>query len=206
MTPFVTFLSISSWWAEFDLTVQIFYGIALLAGLIIAILAIMSVIGLDHDHLDSVGDAGDATDGTSLLSLKPILGFLLGFGWAGGAARSNDYSLAASCGIALVAGAIAMACIFLLIRSTSRMRSDGTLKMANAVGQIGTVYINVPGASVAGGQITVNVGDRMVVLQAIHSGPATLPSGTKVKVLELIGSDTVRVTTLERADEKDLRT
>ena len=197
MTPFVTLLSISSWWGEFDLTVQIFYGIGLIAGLVIAILAVMSAIGLDHEHLDSVGDAGDAGDGTSLLSLKPLLGFLLGFGWAGGAARSNDYSLTASCAIALVAGAIVMACIFFLIRSTSRMRSDGTLKMANAVGQVGTVYINIPGASVAGGQITVNVGDRMVVLQAIHSGPATLPSGTKVKVLELIGSDTVRVTTLE---------
>lgn len=196
MSPFVTFLSISSWWGEFDLTVQIFYGIALLAGLIITILAIMSVIGLDHDHLDSVGDAGDAGDGTSLLSLKPILGFLLGFGWAGGAARSNGYSLTASCGIALVAGAIAMACIFLLIRSTSRMRSDGTLKVANAVGQVGTVYINIPGGSATGGQITVNVGDRMVVLQAIHSGPVTLQSGTKVKVLEFVGSDTVRVVSL----------
>jgi hypothetical protein len=197
MTPFLTLLSIPEWWREFDLTVQIFYGIGLVAGLVIAVLAVMSVVGLDHDHLDSVGDAGgDAGDGTSLLSVKPILGFLLGFGWAGGAARSNDYSLPVSCGIALVAGAIAMACIFLLIRSTSRMRSDGTLKMANAVGQIGTVYINLPGGSATGGQITVNVGDRMIVLQAIHSGPATLQSGTKVKVLEFIGSDTVRVATL----------
>ena len=196
MTPFVTLLSISSWWGEFNLTVQIFYGIGLIAGLIIAILAIMSAIGLDHEHLDSVGDAGDAGDGTSLLSLKPLLGFLLGFGWAGGAARSNDYSLTASCGIAIVAGAVAMACIFFLIRSTSRMRSDGTLKMANAVGQVGTVYINIPAESATGGQITVNVGDRMIVLQAIQSGPATLQSGTKVKVLEFIGSDTVRVATL----------
>lgn len=194
--PSLALFSLSQWWGEFDLTVQIFYGIGLIAGLVIAILAILSLIGLDHEHLDSVGDAGDAGDGTSLLSLKPILGFLLGFGWAGGAARSNGYGLPASCGIALVAGAIAMACIFLLIRSTSRMRSDGTLKMANAVGQIGTVYINIPGGSATGGQITVNVGDRMVVLQAIHPGATTLPAGAKVKVLEFIGSDTVRVAAL----------
>jgi hypothetical protein len=188
--------SLSQWWGEFDLTVQIFYGIGLIAGLVIAVLAILSLIGLDHDHLDTVGDAGDAGDGTSLLSLKPILGFLLGFGWAGGAARSNGYSLPASCGLALVAGAIAMTCIFLLIRSTSRMRSDGTLKLANAVGQVGTVYINIPGEAVTGGQITVNVGDRMVVLQAIQQGSATLQAGTKVKVIEFIGSDTVRVAAL----------
>ena len=195
MTPLALF-NIPEWWGEFDLTVQIFYGVGLLAGLIIAVLALLSVIGLDHDHLDSVGDAGDAGDGTSLLSLKPILGFLLGFGWAGGTARSHDFSLAASCGIALVAGAIAMACILLLIRSTSKMRSDGTLKMANAVGQVGTVYINIPGSSATGGQITVNVGDRMIVLQAIHPGLTTLVSGTKVKVLEFVGSDTVRVSVL----------
>ena len=188
--------SLTQWWGEFDLTVQIFYGIGLIAGAVIAVLAIMSVIGLDHDHVDSVGDAGEAGDGTSLLSIKPILGFLLGFGWAGGAARSNGYDLTASCGLALVAGAMAMAVIYLLIRSTSRMRSDGTLKMANAIGQVGTVYINIPGGSVAGGQITVNVGDRMVVLQAIQSGAATLQSGSKVKVLEFIGSDTVRVAAL----------
>ena len=196
MTPLAAF-SLLQWWGEFDLTVQIFYGIGLIAGVIIAILAIMSVIGLDHDDVSSVGDSGgDAGDGTSLLSIKPILGFLLGFGWAGGAARSNGYNLAASCGLALVAGAMAMACIYLLIRSTSRMRSDGTLKMANAIGQVGTVYINIPAGSATGGQITVNVGDRMIVLQAVQSGAATLQAGTKVKVLEFLGTDTVRVTTL----------
>lgn len=197
MTPLATLFSLSRWWGEFDLTVQIFYGIGLVAGLVIAVLAIMSVVGMDHEHLDSIGDsAGDAGDGTSLLSLKPILGFLVGFGWAGGAARQAGYSLPLACGLALIAGAVAMGCIYFLIRSTSRMRSDGTLKVANAVGQIGTVYINIPSNSATGGQITVNVGDRMIVLQAIHQGPATLPSGTKVKVLEFLGSDTVRVATL----------
>jgi hypothetical protein len=89
-----------------------------------------------------------------------------------------------------------MGIIFVLVRATSRMSSDGTLKTQNAIGQIGTVYVNLPANSAGGGQITVNVGDRMIVLQAIHPGPAVLISGTKVKVLEFIGTDTVRVASL----------
>ena len=197
MSLFLAQFSLSEWWNGFDLTVQVFYGIGLVAGLVITILMILSLIGLDHEHLDAVGDAsGDASDGTSLLSLKPILGFLLGFGWAGGASRSEGLGIAASCLIALVGGAVAMGIIYFLVRATSRMSADGTLKTQNAVGQIGTVYVNIPGDSAMGGQITVNIGDRMIVLQAVHQGTVTLVSGTKVKVLEFLGTDTVRVASI----------
>ena len=192
-----TLFNVSEWWGTFDLTVQIFYGIGLVAGGVIVVLVILSLIGLDHDHLSSIGETGgDATDGTTLLSLKPILGFLLGFGWAGGAMRAQGNSIALSCLGAVVAGAVVMACIYVLVRTTSKLSSDGTLKMQNAVGQIGSVYVNIPAHSGMGGQITVNVGDRMIVLQAVHQGPATLTAGTKVKVLEFLGSDTVRVVTI----------
>ncbi len=196
MISLLSILNLPEWWSGFDVTEQIFYAIALLAGLVIGVLALLAVFGMDHEHLDSAA-AGDAGDGTSLLSLKPILGFLLGFGWAGGAARSAGFTLPLSCVVAIGAGAVAMGCIYLLIRFTSRLKSDGTLKTANAVGQIGTVYINIPGGSAAGGQITVNIGDRSIVLQARHAGPATLPSGTKVRVVEFLGTDTVRVAILD---------
>lgn len=195
--PIAALLNLPEWWSNFDLTVQIFYGIALMAGLVVTILLLMALIGLDHEHLTSVGDSADVDDGTTLLSLKPILGFLLGFGWAGGALRSEGYSTIVSCLGALSAGVLAMGAIYLLIRSTSKMRSDGTLKRENAIGQIGTVYIDILADSAPGGQITVSVGDRMIVLQATHSGPITLRSGTKVKVLEFIGTDTVRVSAVK---------
>jgi membrane protein implicated in regulation of membrane protease activity len=197
MNPIVAAFSLTEWWGSFDLTVQIFYGIGLVAGAVIAVLAVLSMLGLDHDHLDSIGDVGgDAADGTSLLSVKPILGFLLGFGWAGGAVRAEGYSLPISCAVAIAAGGLAMGAIFLLVRSTTRLKSDGTLRKANAVGQVGTVYINIPGGAQAGGQITVSVGDRTITLQAIQDGATTLPAGTKVRVLEFLGTDTVRVASL----------
>ena len=76
--------SISASWAELTVAQQVFFGIGVVAGVVALVMGVMSAIGLEHHDVvtlpDSIGwDAG----GGGIFSIKPLTGFLLGFGWAG---------------------------------------------------------------------------------------------------------------------------
>ena len=90
-----------------------------------------------------------------------------------------------------------MVAIFLLMRSMMRLQSSGTLNYANAVGEIGTVYVTIPADSKAGGQIEVMIQGRLATAEALHQGSSTIIPGTKVRVVETIGRSTFVVVPLQ---------
>ena len=71
--------------------------------------------------------------------------------------------------------------------------SDGTARIADAVGAVGTVYVTVPPALATGGQVTVSFKGRQETYEALQSGRAALASGAKVRVKELVDSRTLLV-------------
>jgi membrane protein implicated in regulation of membrane protease activity len=128
-----------------------------------------------------------------LLSIKPITGFFLGFGWGGGIALDMGVSLAVATLIAFGSGLILMIGIAWLIRAIYSMRSDGTRQINNAIGAVGTVYVTLPASRAGGGQINVTVGGRLETLAALNAGLRPVPSGEKVKVVGIIDTNTVIV-------------
>ncbi|MET0261476.1 MAG: hypothetical protein ABW223_01165, partial [Rariglobus sp.] len=85
MTTLALINQVSQWWDELNLARQIFYGIGIIAGIMALILAILAMIGLDHgDGVDAIGDTGAGDGDGGIFSIKPLTGFFLGFGWAGG--------------------------------------------------------------------------------------------------------------------------
>ncbi len=151
----------------------------------------LALIGLEHHDTD-IGH-GDHLDGSSLLSVKPITGFFLGFGWAGGIALEMGQSLVVATVIAFISGFVLMVTIAFLIRAIYSMRSDGTRQINNAVGAVGTVYITLPANRAGGGQINVTVGGRLETLAALNAAIRPVPSGEKVKVVGVIDTNTVIV-------------
>lgn len=182
----------TSWWDGLGAARQVFYGIGIVAGLVSLVLAVMSFIGLEgHD----AADAADAVDagGEGIFSLKALVGFFLGFGWAGGIAIDAGLKLLAALGVAVVAGGLFMAGIITMIRLIQSMRSDGTMKIDRAVGAVGTVYVTVPAQRATGGQVTVNFSGRQETFHALSSAATPIPSGEKVKVTAIIDGRTVQV-------------
>jgi hypothetical protein len=180
-----------TWWARLTSAQQFFYGIGIVAGVVTLVMGVLALIGLEHHDTDIGG--GDSLDGSSLLSVKPITGFFLGFGWGGGIALDMGASLAIATLIGFVAGIILMITIAWLIHAIYSMRSDGTRQINNAIGAVGTVYVTLPASRVSGGQINVTVGGRLETLAALNAGLRPVPSGEKVKVVGIVDTNTVIV-------------
>jgi membrane protein implicated in regulation of membrane protease activity len=137
-------------------------------------------------------DAG----GGGIFSIKPLTGFFLGFGWVGGLALDADLPGWAALGAALLAGATFMAGVVLMFRAILSMRSDGTARIADTVGAVGTVYVSLPPGRVAGGQVTVSFKGRQETYAALAASEAAIPSGMKVRVVGVIDNQTLRVETI----------
>ncbi len=65
---------------------------------------VLAVISMFEVSDDVEVDADVADSGGTLFSLKPIIGFLFAFGWAGGASLSSGLSIlvALGCGLAVM--------------------------------------------------------------------------------------------------------
>ncbi len=183
---------VADWWAALSTAKSIFYGMGLMASMVAVVLALLSFIGLEsHDAADAL-DASDAGGG-GIFSVKPLTGFFLGLGWGGGLAMDAGLSVVAALGCGLGAGGVIMAVVVAMFRLILGMKSDGTARIADAVGAVGTVYITVPPAQASGGQVVVNFSGRQETYDALQTGPAALPSGDKVRVREVVDARTLLV-------------
>jgi membrane protein implicated in regulation of membrane protease activity len=196
MTPHFALFESFTWWIRLSSAQQFFFGIGIAAGIVTLVMAILTIVGLGHHEMDfSAHDtpAGDHADGSSLLSIKPVTGFFLGFGWGGGIALDYGLSLPVATLAAFANGSILMVALAWVIRAIYSLRSDGTRKINDAIGAIGTVYVTLPPNRAAGGQINVTVSGRLETLPALNASLRSVPSGDKVKVVGVIDASTVVV-------------
>lgn len=191
MSPFLAFFDGLAWWNQLSTPQQFFYGIGIVAGGVTAVMAVLALFGLDHHDVDVAGV--DHLEGSSLLSTKPLTGFFLGFGWAGGIALDNGFSLAVASLIAFGSGTVLMVAFAWLIRTIYSLRTDGTRRIDDAIGAIGTVYVTLPPGRASGGQINVTVSGRLETLAALNAANRPVPSGEKVKVVGVVDAGTVVV-------------
>lgn len=183
ITPFM------NWWDGLDAARQVFYGIGLVAGFVSVVLAVIGAFGMDH------ADGGDAFSAheADAMSLKPMVGFFLGFGLAGGMALDAGWALWAAIVSAMLGGGVVMGVIIALFRVIRSMRSDGTMRINDALGAVGTVYITVPPAKGQGGQVVVNFKGRQETFDALSTAEKAIASGDKIKVVAIIDGRTVMV-------------
>lgn len=183
---------IHHWWDSLNFGLQVFYGIAIISLFSLVIQIVLSLfMGMD-DGLGDVGH-GDHSSGLSIFSIRGVTAFFLGFGWTGVICTKAGMSLPLTLVLAVAVGGALMLAIFFLMLSFLRMQSSGTLDYANAVGQMGTVYVTIPPGRKSGGQIETMIQGRLVTAEALHAGDEALSPGTKVKVIEKIGSSTLIV-------------
>ncbi len=197
MTTLALIERLNGWWTELTVAKQFFYGIGLVAGIVSIALMILAVLGMEHHDAPDVFGASDATGahdtGVGIFSVKPLVGFFFGFGWAGGLALDAGFSFPGAIGCGLAAGGGIMGVLVLMFRAIYAMRSDGTVRIDDTVGAVGTVYITLPAAKAAGGQVVVNFKGRQETYAALCAADHAIPSGEKVKVVAVIDSRTLLV-------------
>ncbi len=181
---------------------KIFYTIGIVSGTILTIQMILSLIGSDTDFEVDGMDAGEGGD-TGLFSIRSVGAFFTGFGWAGVAMLQNGYGTGAATFAATLVGLVFLGMVFYLMRYIFSLREEGTLNYANAIGEVGAVYLPIPPKRKGIGQIEVLVQGRMRTVRALSDHDKKIGNRVAVRVKELVDQQTLLVEPLENESGTD---
>jgi membrane-bound ClpP family serine protease len=180
-----------------DIVLKTFWFIALPASLIFVIQTILTFIGADAtDGLDADFDGDFDTDGGfQIFSLRNMINFLLGFGWAGVSLYDSISSVALLITVSVLVGLVFVAFFFIVIRQLMKLSEDNTFKISETIDKTGEVYLQIPASKSGKGKILISVRGSIHELDAI-SDNESISQGTLVKVVRIENERILVVTPL----------
>jgi len=178
-------------WSELGIFEQIFWAISIPATVVFLVLLVMTIFGGDvsDSDVDTNVDAHIA-DGDSIpfqfLSLKNIVAFFAVFGWSGIGFINGGLPSWLVILLALICGLLMMFLMAGLFYFMSKLAENGTLKMKNAVGKLGEVYLVIPANRGGMGKVQLNVQGSLRTLDAITDDLEKIPTSSIIQVLDVI--------------------
>jgi hypothetical protein len=190
--------SFSAWWDALTAMQKIYWCIAIPFSLLMIVQLIMTFAGSDADT-DIDTEAGDHHDGDEggefqIFTIKNFIVFFTVLGWGGLGFLEMGMAGWLSMVLASVIGFIAMLIMASILYSMSKLVDSGTLKMRNAIGRNGEVYLRIPANKGGIGKITLNVQGSLRELDAITTDTQDIPSGSLVMVVDVINGNILLVT------------
>jgi hypothetical protein len=177
-----------------------FWISAIVGSIIFLILFALSLVGADTDA-DMDVDADVDTDmgiGLQFFTFKNVMAFFTLFGWTGIVCVDNGLSDTTATLIAFLAGIAMMALMAFLFLWISKLAEDGTLKIENAIGSIGEVYLSIGAKRERMGKISIDVQGARRELSALTNEEEDLKQGTVVKVLSVVNGEILLVEKLTK--------
>ena len=175
-------------YAELPTLMQIFWGCALISTVIMVIQFILSLCGMGDVDMDvdmSAGDGLDAATGMDLFSIKNVVIFFVGFGWAGISFREiipQDGLLILA---ALACGCFFVASFMLIFKQMMKFEGNGAVRMEESVGKKAEVYLRIPAKRNGKGKVQVSLNGVAREYDAVTNDDEMIPSG---KIVDIIGS------------------
>ncbi|MBI2806005.1 MAG: hypothetical protein HYX68_13580 [Planctomycetes bacterium] len=145
-------------------------------------------VGGDH----AVGHDHDSTWFLGVLTIRTVSAGLAFFGLAGLIAHRAKWDAFPTLAIATGAGLGALFLVAWIMKQLVKLNMDGTVRIERALGCHGTVYIPIPADKAGQGKVHVGVLNRTLEYKAVTRKDA-LPTGAKIVVVAIVGSDTVEV-------------
>lgn len=147
----------------------------------------------DVDFDDDVH--GDANWFFGFLSFRALAAAIAFFGLGGMTALYYEFPETRAFATAVLSALAVLYLVGTSMKFLKTLKADGTVRMKNAVGRTGTVYLRVPASKEGPGKVTLNIQNRTVEIEAYTLGNA-LPTGTPVRVTNLVGAEAVEVEAL----------
>ena len=186
-------MNLSDWWDALSVLQKIYWVMALPSSLIFIIQLLMTLVGGDADDVDVDHDGdfdGDHGAGFHIFSVKSIISFLMVFGWSGLAVIAQGViSLWIILGISFVAGFIMMLITAWVLMLLLKLQESGTLKMENAIGEVGEVYISIPAKKKGSGKVQITVQGGLKTIDAVTEEAEDIKTGIFVEVVEIQAGD-----------------
>jgi len=175
---------------------KIYWIVAIFGTVVFSILFVLTLIGADSDA-DIDGDTGfdllDGDSGVQFFSFKNTMAFLTIFGWSGLTAIKEGFSTTSTVIISVISGGIMMVIIAYLFYWIYKMVQSGTLKIENAIGKSGEVYIPIGAHRSKSGKISIAIQGSLKELDAITDEKEDLATGTLVRVKEIVADNILLV-------------
>ena len=191
------------WFAETNLE-KVFFAFAVTGGTFFAFRAVSLFLGFGGEDAaadaSAGADAADAADAGAadsdgspggdfkLFTLNGIVSFAFLFGLTGWLLLRDGVSSPFWASVAAVAvGSFSAWATAKIFQCTRRLQTDGTVRLQDAVGETGEVYLAIrPGAT---GQVRVTARGQSKIFDAGASDPAAeIPTGSRVKVESVSGN------------------
>ncbi len=181
---------------------QTYWIIALIGSVIFVIIMIMSFFGGDMDsdmEMDGTDfEADDGGVGFQFFTLKNLIAFFTIFGWTGVVCIDYHLSTGLTLVISIIAGLVMMVATSSLFYFMHRLSESGSLRIKNALGVIGEVYLPIGANRSKVGKVQIKVQGSLRELEALTDEDKTLQTGTVVKVTEIISAELLLVKTLSK--------
>jgi hypothetical protein len=134
-----------------------------------------------HEAAEHNQDGHDKGDAMRLFTLRGIVAFLAVGGWMGVAAIDWKLPDILAIILGLAAGWLALWFVAWLIHAFVRMQRSGNIRIENAVGKDGEVYLTIP--ENGRGKVNVIVQDRLCEMAAVTKAGRAIKTGEKITVL-----------------------
>ena len=196
------FETISTWFTALEPMQPMFWGCALVASVVFLIQMVLTMLGMDGHNVDvdfDVADFGDMDTDTmdmggalSLFSIRNLVSFFVGFGWAGVSLQNligNNFwlvlvSILVGCGFVWV--------FFIVKKQMRKFEANGAFDIKRCEGRTANVYLRIPGQNAGKGKVQISVNGAFHELDALTDGDA-IATGSKVRITEIIDGETLRV-------------
>lgn len=172
-----------------------FLACAIIGGVVFLLRLALMLIGLGDQGDISEVDAGNgdhaSDEGFRFLSIQGMSSFFLMFGLVGLTVLRNGGAVWMAFAGAFGSGGFTVWLVSLLFKGMKRMQSDGTLRIQNAVGQEGTVYLTIPAEGSGQVQVSVQGSLRMFEARSIHR--VKISTGERIRVVEITAGNILLV-------------
>ena len=180
------------WYSGLAGAERFFWTVALLASAVFLIQALLTLVGMDadtdFDMSDMHADTMDNGGALSLFSIRSLINFLVGFGWAGVTFLGCGLHISLVVCLSGVVG-VAFAYMYLFMRrQLKKLERNGAYKISDCVGMSGQVYLRIPAKGTGKGKVQISVNVSVVEVNAVTDGEA-IPTGTTVRVAAICGTD-----------------
>lgn len=178
-------------WTDLASGAQLYWAVAIFASVLQVLLLIGAFVGGAHDF-DHGADShdGGTTDAVKILSLRILVAFFVGFGWAGVMAQRSGMSSGSTAMAALVCGIIFMLLLFFTLRFLMSLRDDGSLNYERAIGICGQVYVTIPAGREGHGQIEFMLQGRLITANAVTDAEHALAPQHGIEITALMPPNT----------------
>jgi len=184
---------------------KVFITFAVIGGILFVIRMMMMVFtggGDIHADIDMTGgdveltggDAGhpDSDSSFKLLSFQGLTAFFMMFGLVG-LALLNQSKVGEGWAVlgALIAGLITVWVVSKIFSVMKRFQSSGTIDNTKAIGEEGTVYLNIPAEGT--GKVQVVVQNHLRIFDAVSDLKEEIKTGERIMVTRVVSSNVMVV-------------